>query len=195
MEKRGIRRFLNDHRFLEISSARIAYSLICDGDLIEDALEEGMRHLRRETDAEKERKIRDTDDPRVLVDLMRKPMDWKNQFLLRGKVLEREKEVLPLLKERAIRAAQNGFIEQALQIFAETEENLCPWVMENYQSFRCEYARSIFSILLGLRGSPEYIPFLIEEAKRFECSYPKESYDQGPYIAVEKLRVRFMTND
>ncbi len=41
----------------------------------------------------------------------------------------------------------------------------------------------------------EYIPFLIEEAKRFECSYPKESYDQGPYIAVEKLRVRFMTND
>lgn len=47
----------------------------------------------------------------------------------------------------------------------------------------------------GLRGSPEYIPFLIEEAKRFERSYPKESYDQGPYIAVEKLRVRFMTND
>lgn len=75
MEKRGIRRFLNDHRFLEISSARIVYSLICDGDLIEDALEEGMRHLRRETDAEMERKIRDTDDPRVLVDLMRKPMD------------------------------------------------------------------------------------------------------------------------
>lgn len=93
MEKRRIRRFLNDHRFLEISSARIVYSLICDGDLIEDALEEGMRHLRRETDAEMERKIRDTDDPRVLVDLMRKPMDWKNQFLLRGKVLETGKDL------------------------------------------------------------------------------------------------------
>lgn len=191
MEKREIRSFLKNHRFMEISSARIVNSLISEGDLIEDALEERLRPLRKKDDKEMEQVIRDTDDPQKLVDLMRKNMDWMNQCLLREKVLEWEKEALPLLKERAKRAAQDSFIEQALQIFAETEENLCPWIMENYSSFRCEYARSMFSILLGHRGVPEYIPFLIEEAERFERSYPKESYDQGPYIAVWQLMGRF----
>lgn len=46
MEKREIRSFLKNHRFMEISSARIANSLISDGDLIEDALEERLRPLR-----------------------------------------------------------------------------------------------------------------------------------------------------
>ena len=47
-------------------------------------------------------------------------------------------------------------------------------------------------LVLGFRGNVSMIEFLIKEAERLEREYPKESYDQGPTLAVQELSVRFL---
>ena len=190
-QKRVVRLFLDTHRYLRISPATLVYSMFLDDKSFASMMHEVGTSMFSQEEAALAETIRGTEDPQALVQLLRKPMQWSSRCLLRDKILENEACTLPLIKQRALTSMQDHFIESAAGIFLQASENVSEWVMENYKAFRCEYARSIFSLVVGFRGTLDSIPFLTEEAKRLEQTYPEESYDQGPYLAVQELAARF----
>ena len=119
--------------------------------------------------------------------LMRTPMDGNNRQNLRKKILEHEDMMLPYIKEKAIRSGQDFFIENALNFFLSCKTDCCDWILEEYRNIRSEYMKSMLCMVLGVRGDVTHIPFLQDEAMRFEFTYPSEEFEQGPLIGLAAL--------
>ena len=121
-------------------------------------------------------------------------MSFSNQLLLRNRILEKEDAMLPLVQRMVLRNKQDVFIENTVYFFLKCEADPSSWIMEHYALVQSAYMKSMLCLVLGFKGIPEYIPFLIEEAKKMEKNYPQETFDQGPTLAVQELAVRFLNN-
>lgn len=193
--KKMARVFLDTHRDIDVSAAKLLYSHVLYHEQGDKLISRISKPSLSPEEITQERAILSTDDPDVLLQFMRKPMPFANQTLLRKRLLENEDRMLPLIQQRALRSLQDMFIERAALFFIFCTENPSDWIMEHYQDFRCEYAKSIFSLVLGFRGIADWIPFLILESERMERQYPQEAYDQGPMLAVQELAVRFLNSN
>lgn len=193
MNKNEVKHFLRTHRNMEVSAARLEYTRFVTPGMDEKAMQL-VRRFKKPTaeEIEIEDRIRRTDDPAELVNLMRKPIPLSSNNVLRQKLLDMEEQVLPLIKRKALRNGQDYFIENTVYILLRSEEEPCDWIMENYSRFASEYLKGLLCLVLGCRGEVELIPFLIAEAERLERMYPKESYDQGALIGVQELAYRFL---
>ncbi|MBQ7774458.1 MAG: hypothetical protein IJ379_00920 [Lachnospiraceae bacterium] len=183
-------KFLNTHRDEPFSAAKFEYTLYLEPKTEKIANIIAKKHLTEE-DILLEKVITEANTPEELLKLMRKGMSGFNRSLLREKLIENEDALVPFVQERCMRNKQDIFIENALYLFLHSKTNYCDWIVDNYADFQSEYLRSMFCLVLGFRGEVELIPFLMNEATRFEKEYPNEHYDQGPALAVQELAARF----
>lgn len=195
IDTKAVKYFVENHRELEISAAKIEYSMYMMPEIETMAMNiVEMQIPMSEKDLAQKEMIESVATPEELLQLMRKEMCRSNRIALRQKLLLQEVEMLPLIQGRCQRTLQDVFIEDALHFFLHAETNCCDWILAEYDNFRSEYLKSLFCLVLGIRGDVGAIPFLMEEAKRLERLYPDEGYDQGPAIAVEELAARFLND-
>lgn len=192
MNKARIEKFLKEHRDLELSAAKMEYTMILHPDFNNRVVElSGMRGISPE-DADMADRITETVDPEELLNLMRKPVSGANRILLRKCVLDMQEEMAPLIKRKLITNRQDLFIENSLNFFVFCKANECQWILDNYKDFRSEYLKSLICLVLGFHGDETMFDFLMDEAERFQKEYPNESYDQGPAIAVRELASKYL---
>lgn len=190
METKAIRDFLDNHRNLQLSAAKIEYarlSLDDEGDRIFDVINSVAVPKRNEKDAEIFNRIESAETADEFVKLMRTPIIIADADKLKKRLVENEAVIMEAVKERCISSRNEHFVENALYFFTKCKENCCGWIMENYSDFHSEYMKSMMCLVLGFRGDESMIPFLIDEAERFEAEYPGDLYDQGPMLAVARL--------
>lgn len=193
MKRKEIEGFLEAHPIKEMSAAKFEYALYLNPEMLKAANAYANTQLgKTEADIALEKVIEETTEPVELLKLMRKETSGQNRSAIREKVLEKEAEMLPLIKEKCMRNGQNVFIENALHIFLHGKTNCCDWIMESYSEIRSEYLKSMLCLVLGFRGEAEMIPFLMKEVERLEKDYPYETFEQGPLLAVQELAVRFL---
>lgn len=151
--------------------------------------EEAMPELElSEEEAALAEEIRVCTDPEQLVRWMRKTMTG----LLRSRLLRRamafEKDVLPLMQKRALTTQLVGFEDCVTMFFLVCRKNPCNWIMENYNNIHSDFLKSQFCLVLGMRGTPKYLDFLLQEVERFEHLDTVEDYlEQGPLLGVTAL--------
>ncbi len=193
MTKKEITNFLDLHPFKEFSVARLEYSLYLTPEVESFVNKYTDEYMPTSEEERQERNIvEETDAPDDLIRLMRKSLHNRNCSILRQKLLQHEEEIMPLIQKKALTNRQDNFIENALHFFLHSEKNCCDWIIENYNSMKSEYMKSLLCLVLGFRGDVSLIPMLMRETERFEMDYPYEDYEQAPFLAVYELAVRFM---
>ena len=188
MNKKEIKKFIDTHRDLKFSAEKMEYSIYSDWETNEKVIELANQMVpETKVDMEMKTLIEQTDEPREILNLMRKELSGANRSLLRTKILKYEDTLESLIKEKCIRNKQDVFIENALAFFMRSTNNYSDWIIETYSQFQSEYLKCMMCLVLGFRGNMSMIPFLINEARRMEKEYPDETYDQGPALAVQEL--------
>lgn len=178
-----LRDFLDDRDSYVICQADITYTAYMKPDAGADVL--ANNPLSGE-DLEYLEKI-DKASPEELVNLMRKEMPGQAQMHLRKRLSEMDKECSELVCRRVLTNRQNTFINNAIHYILRSEYVGKDWIMANYSSIISENMKSLLCIKIGIEGTPEDIPFLMDETVRFEREFPDESYSQGPVIALEHI--------
>ncbi|MDD6311289.1 MAG: hypothetical protein PUB09_05070 [Firmicutes bacterium] len=187
MDKKYIDKFVEAHKNLEVSPAKVEYTCL----RMPVAEQLAVAYLDRSGTPEEEEKIGQIitteEDGAKLVDLMRKPMSGGNRSVLRQKLVEKQAETVAIIKEKATKAKQDSFIEDATYVLLRCDEDPCEWITSEYDNLSCDYMKSMMCLVLGVRGNKDMIPFLIGEAERLESTYANEMFEQGPVIAVQHL--------
>lgn len=179
--------YFDEHKMLEGTAASVLAQMAGE-DLILFP-EEAMPDLElSEEEAALAEEIRVCTDPEQLVKWMRKTMTG----LLRARLLRRamayEKDVLPLMQKRALTTQLVGFEDCVTMFFLECKKNPCQWIMDNYDDIRSEFLKSQFCLVLGMRGTPEFVPFLLQQVDRFEHLQTTEQYlEQGPLLGLAAM--------
>ena len=193
--KNEVIKFLETHRDIEFSAAKFAYTLYLYGEAGQEIIKlANTMHTKAVTDMELEKVITETTKSSDLLNLMRKKLSASNSSLLREKIMIYEDTLMPMIKEKCIHNKQDIFIENAAYFFMTSKVDCCEWIMEMYPQFESEYLKSMLCLVLGFRGEVNMIPFLMKEAERMENEYPRETFDQGPALAVQELAVRHGLN-
>ncbi len=136
------------------------------------------------------RLIEETDDPAVLVNLMRKNLRLPNVSTYIGKVLTYQSECLPLLLKRYLTSGQDTFIETSARVLVASDESYVRQLQEMYGRIRNPYARAVACFVFGQRGMKEMLAFLVGEYENFKRNYNDESFEQFPLAAIYLLNGR-----
>ncbi len=193
ISKKEVHKFLAEHPDIPFSAAKFEYSFYLEPEAVEyaNAISEKM-FGESEEDLYSKKMIEQAATAEELLKLMRKSLSGGNRSRLRKKVLEYEKEIMPLIKEKTMKSGQDIFIENTLYFFLHCEGNCCDWILKEYSNIWNEYLKSMLCLVLGFRGEVEMIPFLMKETVRLERMYPEETYAQAPILAIQELAVRFL---
>lgn len=175
---------------MEYSAAAITSYVITEGltekleqpilDIMGSSIDDG----RKERIRQERQSIEQTDDPAVLVEIMRKGCDVFNQQLLCTKVLDIHEQTMPLLLRRYRTCALDHFIEAATMALATCERKYVETLREMYGDIRCPYAQACACLVFGMQGMENEIPFLYSEYLRFQNDYPDETFHQHPLWAL-----------
>ena len=188
-----VRNFIDFYDYECYSGPDIMYGLYVCPEVREDAEKVIKDYFSgRERNTELEKKINDAETPEELVNLMRKPMGLPLKSFLIEKLMEKENEVLPLIKEKILRNCSDFFIESTVQFLISCKTNCSDWIAESYSSIRCEYMKALLCFVLGFRGEVGLIPWLMEETERFEDMNSEDFIERGPALAVMELYNRFL---
>ncbi len=88
MNKKEIKKFIDTHRDLKFSAAKMEYSIYSDWETNEKVIElANQRVPETKVDMEMKMLIEQTDEPREILNLMRKELSGANRSLLRTKYL------------------------------------------------------------------------------------------------------------
>ena len=193
ISKKEVHKFLDEHPDIPFSAAKFEYSFYLEPEAVEyaNAISEKM-FVESEEDLYSKKMIEQAATAEELLKLMRKSLSGGNRSRLRKKVLEYEKEIMPLIKEKTMKNGQDIFRENTLYFFLYCEENCCNWLMKEYSNIRNEYFKSMLCLVIGFRGDVEMLSFLTKETERLERMYLQETYAQGPILAIQELAVRFL---
>ena len=112
-------------------------------------------------------------------------------FLVVEAVLEREEEMLPIIKRRLLTTCNEFFVEAAARFLADCKENCAQWILAHYGEVRSPFMQSALCLILGLRADLSVADFLFREVEGFERMYPDEMYEQGPLLGLDNLEVRY----
>ena len=61
----------------------------------------------------------------------------------------------------------------------------------NTMEIRYPYARSSMCLVLGFRADESAVPFLMAQVEEMERKWPRDSFAQGPLLALYEMRARF----
>lgn len=188
-----VKKFIDYYDYESLSGADIIYGLHTWPEVKEES-EKVMKDYfsGRERDVEFEKMINEAQTPEELVNIMRKPMNMPLRSLLTEKLLKKENEVLPLIKEKSLRNSSDYFIESTVEFLLCCKTNCSDWIVENYSAFRCEYMKALLCLVLGFRGEVGLIPWLMDETERFGDMCSKDELERGPALAVMELYNRFL---
>lgn len=132
--------------------------------------------------------IQNCSDPARLVKYMRKPMSGPCRAVLLRRALAFEDATLPLAEDLALRSIQDEFIDSFTALLLYTHKNPSPWILENYANIRSDFLKSQLCVILGVRGTPKYIDFLVGELKNLEGRSQEDPLEQGPLVALNLLK-------
>lgn len=119
-----------------------------------------------------------------VVTYMRKKHDNVADLLFCKKAMTLESEAAPLIVKRYMTSAQDRFIELAFRILAKADKKYAEQLFREYKEIRNPYAQAMACLLFGEQEMEETVPLLMQEYKRFKQSYPKESFNQAPLLAL-----------
>ena len=119
-----------------------------------------------------------------VVTYMRKVHDNVADPLFCKKAIMLESEAAPLIVKRYKTSAQDRFIELAFRILAKADKKYAEQLFREYKEIRNPYAQAMACLLFGEQEMEEAVPLLMQEYKRFKQSYPKESLNQAPLLAL-----------
>ena len=119
-----------------------------------------------------------------IVAYMRKISEPSNRPALCKKALAVQAEVMPLILRRFLTSSQDVFIDTAARIFICAERIYAEQLLQSYREIRDAYAQSVACLVFGEHKLGTAVPLLLREYKRFQNSYPDESYAQGPLLAL-----------
>ena len=105
--------------------------------------------------------------------------------------LEREEEMLPIIKRRLLTTLNEFFIEDTTLFLAWSKEKCEQWILEHYEEVRSPDMQSNLCLILGGRADLSVADFLFGQVERFEREYPGELYEQGPLLGLESLEIRY----
>lgn len=175
--------------------------VICTADIIytaymKPATEDEVDRMHPLTDGELELAAEiEKATPSQLVKMMRKSFPAHVQMILRNKLLEFDDEVFEEIGERIISSRQEVFANHAAYYLLRTAADARKWIIDNYGEVKSENMKSLLCMVIGVKGNPSDVPFLMDEARRFEREFPDESYSQGPVIALEHIEDRWNKGD
>ncbi len=118
---------------------------------------------------------------------MRKSLGGKSKMLLRERLLENEEMVGDMIRRRIMTNMNDDFVECAVEFFVRCKEDPIPWILENYKDIRNPYAQSLLCLVLGIRGTEDVAPFLLEQEEAFRKEFPRDDFKQGPIVALYRL--------
>lgn len=141
-------------------------------------------------DAEK-KQIQAEQNPEVIVQLMRQKIEMINRVTLIKKSLEFEEVILPLVIDKLMTNKQDIFIENAIRLLAQSQQNPAALLMQRFEEIRSPYVQSLVCLIIGFRGDENSIPWMMEQYFKIKRMYQTETYDQGPLLALYELNERF----
>ncbi len=182
--------FLDTQNFKEYSSQRFIYSDMLMPEL-EELVSKSFHELFIGAASEREL-IQNTDSAEGLIKIMRSDPEATNQALLRNKILELEKDTIPLIFSELKKPQNVSFYELAVRIIKKSGVDYAEEVIdiiENYQ--RDAYAVSILSLLLGFyKDRNKSVALLWKLSHYFREYYPGKAYADGPLFALQEMRAR-----
>ena len=119
-----------------------------------------------------------------VVAYMRKKHDNVADPLFCKKAMTLEAEAAPLIVKRYKTSAQDRFIELAFRILAKADKKYAEQLFREYKEIRNPYAQAMACLLFGEQAMEVAVPLLMQEYKRFKQSYPNESFNQAPLLAL-----------
>ena len=158
--------------------------------LVDEELLKAQPKRREEFMAEKN-EIASATEYEQIIYLMRRHTDPLNQHILINKAMEFEDKIVPDILRRLKTSLNDGFIESAIRILAESEKDVAEEIIGYYDDMRCPYAQSMALVLLGFKADEKYIQWLIEQYDKLKRLYPNERYCDGAYYALYEIENRF----
>jgi hypothetical protein len=122
---------------------------------------------------------------------LRSKCDPLNYGILRDKVIEYEEPLVPRIIDMLVRSGNDVFIEHAARIIPKCKVNYSNELLDILSEIRNPYALSLVCIVIGFIGDEEAIPFMIHKYNELKNTYPHETYEQGPLLALTELDARF----
>lgn len=181
--------FFDESQFKEISAARLLYSTMLSPGVEKLALEFSKVFVSR---GKKEAKgIRREKNPDNLLEMMKQHPDPINHLLLKKKILRFSKHMVPKIIEELEDNKDDVFVELAVKIIYESKIDCSSQLLEILDSIKHPYTLSLLCLLLGFNGPEESIRPVWNCYHFFKDKYPKESYDQGPLLALYEFNDRF----
>ena len=189
MTRKELQKFYDEYPLLDFSAARLEYSFYYHPEVLDIAMET-FQYVPSDVDVIMEAQIAAANDAQQLYSLMRKQLSGDNKRRLRAKLVEHEKDLLPLVQKRCMTSTQDEFIENSLHFFLHARTDYTDWIVQHYRDMRSEYLKSMLCLVPGLRGAEACLPFLMEETKRLREEYPQETWFQGPLLGVHDIGIR-----
>ena len=190
---KSAKEFVNSYELEPLSAAGLEYTQYIFPE-INEKHDEATMELFAATEEEKtvEKMISEAKNADEFFKLMRKPMKIQNRQKFRKKLLENEENLIDFIKEKALRNAQDIFIENALYFFLHAKTDCCDWILTEYKNVRSAYMQSMLCLALGVRGDIAVVPFLQKEAMRFMTEDFNEDgfLEQGPLYGLHELVLR-----
>lgn len=186
MTKKEIKNFLKDHPLSRISAAGILLSIYENPDSVKN-LDATAAKNQGNLDQEHAKLIEEAETEKEFFRLMRKPLSWENQEVLVEKMLPREEQLAPFILEKSLRNMQDNFVETATSFFMRAKQDYSKWILEHYDEIQNAYMKSMYCMILGLRGDETIAPFLESEYANFAALCPGQGFEQGPLIGLHEI--------
>ena len=119
-----------------------------------------------------------------VVKFIRNDCDVVNRDRLCKKALTMQAEVMPPLLRRFKTSFQDSVTETAVYILGYADREYVDQLISMYPEIRSPYAQSMACVALGVQEREDALPLLLREYERLRREYPKESYCQGPLLAI-----------
>jgi hypothetical protein len=181
---------------MENSVQRFIYSTLLNEELEDIADELTIKYgllsdERLERIAREKELIQSEQNSEMIFQLLRKKTEMVNRGLLVKKALEFKEVLLPMVVEKLIRSCHDIFIENSIELLVKSNKDYTQLLKERYAEIRSPYAKSLVCLTLGLRGSEDTIPWMMDRFFEMKRLYPGETYDQGPLLALHELNIRY----
>ncbi|MCQ2501275.1 MAG: hypothetical protein MJ117_08020, partial [Lachnospiraceae bacterium] len=190
MDGKIIKMFLDAYGVDLYSTLGMEYQKYRKPYLQEALLEADAKNTPTEKDLKDKEEIEAALDADQLVRLMRRKMSVTNTALLRERLLRVQKVVNVPIMEKVYTSGQETFALNALYFLLHADVDYSVFLYKIYEEVRSEFMKSCLCLCMGIRGSKEMLPMLMQEAKRMSVNFPQEGLYQGPVIAVMELGAR-----
>ena len=182
--------FFKDNPLDQLSAAQIAYFAMTAGfeekfrDIVQNVLDETLASGRKAQIAAEAAAISRLETGDEIVKFMRSDYDIANREILCKKALTMQAKVMPSMLRRLRTSFQEKFVETAVYTLAHAEQAYVDQLIEIYPEIRNPYAQSMACLVFGVQEREDTVELLLREYERLKKDYPKESYCQGPLLAI-----------